>query len=210
MDRICFERPTFNMYLFILICVVAYLVYFRWSQIDQFQSFNPEENLSKDELYNKVIYLKDELHDTKLKEQKCQIQLNSLLQDQRQQPIQVKTQSKFLDKIYNPLAPPENVYPGGNFNSRGYDGYQEYQMIGYLNGTQGQFPVFGRYKYPGRTDKMEYYTINDSRGRIKIPFKTKNFNELYDGDAIDIQELGGDYEFTKYEDEGLRYNPNLL
>lgn len=208
MDRICFERPTFNMYLFILVCVVSFLIYFKWSQAEQFQaSFEPEKQMSKDELYKKVISLKDQLHDSSLKEQKCQIQLNSLLQERESIPV---TQSKFLDKIYNPLAPPENIYPGGNFNSRGYDGYQQYQMIGYLNGSQGQFPVFGRYKYPGRTDKMEYYTINDSRGRVKIPFTTKNFNELYDGDAININELGGEYTFKKYEDEGLRYNPNLV
>lgn len=211
MDRICFERPTFNMYLFILVCVVSYLIYFRLSQVEDFHaSFDPEKEMSKDELYDKVINLKDQLHDTQLKEQKCQIQLNSLLQEKELQPIRLNTQSKFLDKIYNPLAPPENVYPGGNFNSRGYNGYQQYQMIGYLNGVQGQFPVFGRYKYPGRTDKMEYYTINDSRGRIKIPFKTKNYNELYDGDNITVNELGGDYQFRKYDDEGLRYDPNAL
>ena len=82
-------------------------------------------------------------------------------------------------------------------------------MIGYLNNPSGQFPVFGRYKYAGKTDKMEYYTINDMRGRIKIPFKTKNYNELYDGDTVNIDELGGECNFKKYEDEGLRYNPNL-
>jgi hypothetical protein len=212
MDRICFERPTFNMYLFILVCVVSYLAYFRWSQVDQFHaSFDPEQKdlgaVSKDELYNKVIDLKDQLHESNLKEQNCQIQLNSLHQTRNVDTPQISR--RFLDKIYNPLAPPENVYPGGNFNSRGYDGYQQFQMIGYLNGSQGQFPVFGRYKYPGKTDKMEYYTINEGRGRIKIPFKTKNYNELYDGDSIDISELGGEYAFRKYEDEGLRYNPNL-
>lgn len=82
-------------------------------------------------------------------------------------------------------------------------------MIGYITGLQGQFPVFGRYKYPGRSDKMEYYTINDSRGRVKIPFKTNNFNELFDGDSIIIDELGGSYTFKKYENEQFRYDPNV-
>ena len=91
-----------------------------------------------------------------------------------------------------------------------YDGYQQYQMLGYITGQQGQFPVFGRYKYPGKTDKLEYYTINDSRGRVKIPFKTINYNELYDGDSVNIDELGGSYIFKKYQDEGLRYNPNII
>lgn len=210
MDRICFERPTFNMYLFILICVISYLVYFKFSENYTGTSFDPYINMTKEKLYEKVLDLKDSLHETQLKEQKCQIQLDALKNNMTQiSHGGDHLQSKFLNKIYNPLAPPENVYPGGNFNSRGYDGYQQYQMLGYLSGSQGQFPVFGRYKYPGKTDKLEYYTINDSRGRIKIPFKTKNYNELYDGDSITINELGGDYTFTKYDDEGLRYNPNI-
>lgn len=211
MDRICFERPTFNMYLFILVCIISYLVYFKFSEHYQEQTFDPYINMTKDKLYEKVLELKDTLHNVQLKEQKCQIELNSIKTATPTQSISAPMlQSKFLDKIYNPLTPPENVYPGGNFNSKGYDGYQQYQMLGYLSGNQGQFPVFGRYKYPGKTDKFEYYTINDSRGRIKIPFKTVNYNELYDGDSININELGGSYKFKKYDDEGLRYNPNIL
>lgn len=216
MDRICFDRPTFNMYLFILLCIIVYLIYFRMSS-EQYreqyseQKFDPYLQMSKDKLYDKVLQLKDSLYDVQLKEQKCQIELNAL-KNERQVMSESRPmiQNKFLDKIFNPLSPPENVYPGGNFNSRGYDGYQQYQMLGYLSGAQGQFPVFGRYKFPGKTDKMEYYTINDSRGRIKIPFKTVNYNELYDGDSVNIDDLGGSYIFKKYEDEGLRYNPNLL
>jgi hypothetical protein len=212
MDRICFERPTFNMYLFILVCIISYLVYFKFSEHYQQQKFDPYVNMSKDKLYNNVLELKDSLHDVKLKEQKCQIELSALRSNVKQSinvPPPNTLQDKFLSKIYNPLTPPENVYPGGNFNSRGYDGYQDYQMLGYLSGLQGRYPVFGRYKYPGKTDKLEYYAIDDSRGRIKIPFKTQNYNELYDGDSINIDDLGGSYKFKKYEDEGLRYNPNV-
>ena len=105
---------------------------------------------------------------------------------------------KFLEKIYNPLAPPENVYP-----SRNYDGYKRYQEIGYITSDKGQFPVFARYKYAGKTDRYEYYTITDSRNRIKIPFNIKNFNEVYDGDQVTIPDLGT-FIFRKYPDEGLR------
>lgn len=213
MDRICFERPTFNMYLFILICIVSYLVYFKFSEHYQQQKFDPYSNMSKDKLYNTVLEIKDSLHNVQLREQKCQIELNSLKNANNTTSTTVTNlnpQDKFLSKIYNPLTPPENVYPGGNFNSRGYDGYQDYQMLGYLSGLQGRYPVFGRYKYPGKTDKLEYYAIDDSRGRIKIPFKTKNYNELYDGDSINIDDLGGSYKFKKYDDEGLRYSPNII
>lgn len=210
MDRICFERPTFNMYLFILACIVSYLLYFKLSEHYQETKIDPYTEIPKDKLYDKVLELNDSLHDSQLKEQKCQIQLDGLKNNINVSSQGVSVQPKFLEKIYNPLVPPENVYPGGNFNSRGYDGYQQYQMLGYLSGPQGQFPVFGRYKYPGKTDKLEYYTINDSRGRIKIPFKTPNYNELYDGDSINVDDLGGSYSFKKYEDEGLRYSPDIF
>lgn len=212
MDRICFERPTFNMYLFILVCIISYLLYFKLSEHYQEQKFDPYANMSKDKLYDKVLEIKDTLHNVKLREQKCQIELNSLKNNIKisgDNRDNLNIQDKFLSKIYNPLTPPENIYPGGNFNSRGYNGYQDYQMLGYLSGLQGQFPVYGRYKYPGKTDKLEYYTINDSRGRIKIPFKTQNYNELYDGDSINIDDLGGSYKFKKYDDEGLRYSPDI-
>jgi len=209
MDRICFEKPTFYMYLFILFCVIIYLVYFKYSEYYQSSTFDPYTDMSKDKLYEKVLELKESLYNVQLKEQQCQIELNNV-----KSTIATSTnttfQNRFLNKIYNPLTPPENIYPGGNFNTRGYDAYQQYQMLGYLSGPQGQFPVFGRYRYPGKTDKYEYYTIDDSRGRIKIPFKTVNYNELYDGDSITIQEIGGSYIFKKYEDEGLRYNPNIF
>jgi len=111
---------------------------------------------------------------------------------------------KFLEKIYNPLAPPENVYP-----SRNYDGYKRYQEIGYITSDKGQFPVFARYKYAGKTDRYEYYTITDSRNRIKIPFNIKNFNEVYDGDQVTIPDLGT-FVFRKYPYEGLRYDHNNI
>ena len=35
-------------------------------------------------------------------------------------------------------------------------------------------------------------------------FKTNNFNELFDGDSIIIDELGGSYIFKKYENSIYR------
>lgn len=208
MDRICFERPTFNMYLFILVCIISYLLYFKLSEHYQDQIFDPYANMSRDKLYDKVLEIKDSLHDVQLKEQKCQMEL-SFLKNNSNSTNSTSTQNKFLSKIYNPLSPPENVYPGGSFNSQGYDGYQNYQMLGYLTGPQGRYPVMGRYRDAGRTDRFQYYTIDNERGRIKIPFKIKQDNELYDGDPIVIPELDGEFTFKKYKDEGSRYNPNV-
>lgn len=210
--QICFERPTFNMYMFILVCILGYLLYFRFGTSEKMTDIDLYANMDKDSLYKSIITMKDELFNSKLNEQKCQMTLQSLQQNQSQNVVlqqNTNIQQKLLDKIYNPLVSPESVYPGGRLNSQGFDGYNQYQMLGYLSGGVGeQYPVFGRYKYPGKSDKFEYYTMNDSRGRIKIPFKTKNYNELYDGDQINIPDLGGNLSFKKYEVENVRYNPN--
>lgn len=178
MAQICIEENLAFTYSFLLVCIIALVIYANQPHI---QHRNLDLDLNK-----------------KIKE--LEIRLDQ--RDQRDRGGGVTT--KFLDKIYNPLTPPENVYPGGN-----YDGYRRYQEIGYLTSEQGQFPVFARYKYAGKTDRFEYYTITDSRNRIKIPFNIKNFNELYDGDQVTIPELGT-FSFKKYPDEGLRYDPNTV
>jgi len=219
MDRVCFDRPTFSMYMFILVCTMAYLIYFAFGkEIKTFVSGDKNidiySSMDKDTLYKTIINMKDQLFTSKLNEQKYQtsLQQTQLQSQQPQQPQQTNNiQSRMLDKIYNPLVSPETIYASGRINSQGFDGYNQYQMLGYFSGQIGeQFPVFGRYKYPGKTDKYEYYTINEGRGRIKIPFKTKNYNELYDGDKVSIPQIGSDdLIFTKYEIENQRYNPNI-
>jgi hypothetical protein len=219
MDRICFERPTFNMYLFILACIVSYLLYFKLSEHYQVTKIDPPfgssaTEMPKDKLYDKVLELKDSLHDSQLKEQKCQIQLDTLKNNINVSSQGVSVQPQFLEKIYNPLSGTSPLYPGGSFaNPRGYDGYRQFQQLGYISGGPNgpRYPIMGRYRDAGRSDRFEYYFIDNERGRIKVPFKTKNYNELYDGDNVNIDELGGEFTFKKYEDtDGNRYSPDIF
>ena len=161
---------------------------------------------SPESLEAQVKQLQQELFDLSLEEKKCQ---GSLQATQQLLTSKSGTTDRFLDKIYNPLSPPENVYKSGSFSSPGYDSYTKYQMTGFLTGNGQQFPVFARDKYNGRGDKQEYYTINEGRNKIKIPFSTKNFDELYTGDSVTVPELGGNFVFNKYENENNRYNANV-
>lgn len=201
MDKdICFNKSDLNLYLFLLLCLFVYLVFIVIKQKETMSN-----NIgSKQELENRIVELNDKLYNCEIKKQICYKDIDQL------QSTNNNIQSKFLDKIYNPLSPPENVYSGGRRGNFGYDSYQQYQMIGYLSGSGEQYPVFARDRYPGRSDKQEYYTINDSRNRVKIPFKTKNWNELYDGDIINIPEIGNNLVFKKYDTNQLRYDPNCF
>ena len=131
---------------------------------------------SPESLEAQVKQLQQELFDLSLEEKKCQ---GSLQATQQLLTSKSGTTDRFLDKIYNPLSPPENVYKSGSFSSPGYDSYTKYQMTGFLtgNGQQfpvfardkyngQQFPVFARDKYNGRGDKQEYYTINEGRNKL--------------------------------------------
>jgi hypothetical protein len=203
MANICFRQETFTAYFFILLCIILYLAYISWAK--KKEHLDLYSSLSNKELVDKIKNLQDNLFDIKLKEQVCQTNLA-----QAQNNLSNATQNRFLNKIYNPLHPPENIYPGGTLTTKGYNSYQQYQMTGYLSAAGKQLPVYSRDKYPGKSDKQEYYTIDESRGRVKIPFKTKNYNELFDGDTVLIPEFNETFVFKKYENEGLRYDPNQL
>jgi hypothetical protein len=162
-------------------------------------------HLSDKELRDKIKLLEERLYNIQISEQQCQSDLykskQMLLNGQQQ------IQNVLLNKISNPLTAPDRYYPGGDFNTQPIDNYQ---MIGYLYQDNERYPLFGRYKYPGKSDKWEYYIIDESRNRIKIPFKTKNDNELYDGDTVNVPTLQDNLNAKIYDIQQIRYNPNIL
>lgn len=202
---ICFDRPNFYMYITILIAVIAFLAYYFTSSKEKLADIDLYGDLDDNSLKQKMIQLKDELYQTKLLATKCDEALS------KNNQIRAGTQDRFLDKIYNPLSSPEQTHPSGSFYDKGYDGYMENQMLGFITNATGQYPIMGRYHSPGKTDKYDYFTINEGRNKIKIPVKTKNYNELYDGDQVTVPEFSNlPFTFKKYENEGSRYNPRII
>lgn len=197
MNTVCVSYKS----LFILFITLSVLYYLFPLNIEKMSEINLYSNLKSQDLLQKIQELQDNLQNETINKQTCQLEL----QKQKQFGSEHKSnvQNKFLDKVYNPLTNPEVLYPGS------YDSNNQYQMIGFFSDSLDQFPVFGRTKNY-RNDKWEYYSINDSRNKIKIPFKTTNDNEMYDGDTIMIPQLSNNQlTFTKYEIEQIRYNPNI-
>jgi hypothetical protein len=211
MNQICFSQTTFLIYIFIYIFIIIFLSYCNsWSKKEQLTNVDLYGDLNKEELYTQLIQLKNKLYNCKLTNQKYEENLNYVNSQIEKNLNKSNYEAKFLAKMQNPLISPDIVYPNGTLYSNSYDGYKNYQMIGYLTNENGQFPVFGRYKYPGKSDKYEYYTMNEGRNKIKIPFKTKNYNELYTDDTVNVPELGGTLIFKKYDNEQNRYDPNIF
>lgn len=197
--EICFSKSDVKLYMTVLIIIVGYFVYIYKCSRDTLANVDLVSHLTQKELQQQVILLQDELYKSKLAEQECHSQKAAIAQS-------CNSRSNVLDKIYNPLVSPERLYPGGRLDMSSYDNYQ---MIGFVYNGNDRYPLFGRTKYPGRTEKWEYYVIDESRNRLKIPFKSRNDNEINDGDTIDIDTLGNGYSAKIYEYDSIRYNPNI-
>lgn len=198
MDNICFDKTTFYTYLFLLGFFLCFTLYvYLYPKVNE--NPNPDLNL-KQELMNEI---------QKVRAENSVQQINQRFVGPDRPMDRRQIDSRFLDKVFNPLHPPENIIPQGGFYNRGYNSYQDYQMLGFITNEQGQFPVYGRNK-DNNNNRFEYYTINEGRNSIKIPFLVKGNAELYSGDPVKVIELPGqDFTFKKYENEGMRYS-NLI
>lgn len=202
MSEICFDKETFNMYLFLLFCIIVFLFY---TSREQFSTVDLNSNLTKDQLLIKITDLQQELFNTKLNNQLCQKELQI-----KTQQTGSNSQNRFLDIIYNPLKSPEQINQNGDFYNKGFNANIQNQMMGYItNGNGDQYPIYGR-NYNNKNDKFQYFTNDGSRNKIKINVPTKNYEELYDGDSVSISELGGNFIFKKYEQEKIIYDPNVI
>lgn len=199
--QVCIPVGSFRMYMFLLIGIIIFITFIYVSYYkEQMSNVNLTSHLSQLELQQKVIDLQNQLYNTQVLEQKCQRDLS----EARSNISTTVSKNILLDKIYNPLISPNRFYPGGRLGQSKFD---DYQMIGYIYNNIERYPLFGRYKYPGKSDKWEYYIIDETRNRLKIPFKSKNDNELYDGDNINIDTLSGIYTVKIYDFEEFRYIP---
>jgi hypothetical protein len=209
-SEVCFTRNNFNFYVFLLFTLIIFFVYIQFKKTEQMSNVQLNSHLSNTELLNKVKDLQDQLYKLQKAEQMCQSDLYEtkqqlIKQNQQPQHIPIRQRDRFIKRIADPLEGPERTYSGGRINIPAYD---DYQQIGFLYNNNERYPLYGRPKYPGRTDKYEYYIIDESRNRLKIPIKTRNYDEIYDGDDVPIDILNNTYKAKTYEYETMRYNPN--
>jgi len=199
MEEVCFARDNFNLYLLILVCLLTYFTYILYiCRKESLSNVDTTEGITRGELKNRLVILQDQLHASRIAEQKCRSQLAKRNND--------KEDDVLLNRIYNPLIGPARLYPGGRLNTRAVN---DYQMIGFLYNANERYPLFGRPKYYGKTDKWEYYAIDEGRNRLKLPFASRNNNELYDGDVVSIPGAGNSYTVKIYEYDQFRYNPDV-
>lgn len=200
MDKICFSKDTFYIYTFILIGVLVYCTYFYYhqkkEQKENISNIDINTGLSNDSLKTRLKMLQQNLYNSQLDNQKCNYDLAYCKSD-------LNKCDNGNSGRHNNGTGPERRYVSPNQPS------SSYTVLGYVYKDTERYPLYGRYKFPGRSDKFEYYIIDETRNRLKIPFKTSNDNELYDGDSIDIPTLDTGYSAKIYDYSDFRYNPNF-
>lgn len=181
-------------HLVFIFVILGVFFYFLEKTRETFSSINLTSHLTSNELQKVVSSLQTQLFNCQVSSQNCQRELVSCQSSKSAAAAAKQTYNQ------NSLDAPE----------RNYSSNSSYQMIGFLSSNTDRFPLFGRTKYPRRSDKWEYYTMDETRNRIKIIIKTKGDNELYDGDSISIPELNGQFTVKLYEYSNVCYNPDLM
>ena len=187
-SNICFKRSEFTLYLVLIICILTYFVYIMYYQYKE-QSERVSQNRNN---RNSDIYTLQSL----------QSQIQSLTEKQNGKDL-------LLNRIYDPITPPERSYPGGRLDLHSPNKYNDYQQIGIIYNDQERYPLYGRPKYPRKLDKFEYYIIDETRNHLKIPYKSRGDNEIFDGEQIFIDVLNNTFTVKIYDYDNIRYNPDI-
>jgi hypothetical protein len=139
--------------------------------------------------------------------------------------------AKNMERIINPLLPPERSYVNTygvpiNIPSRGP--FQAYQQVGILskenivdpdklpgnNNESNILPLFGRPTYTG-SNRWNYYTTSDKFQSVKLPINIEGrkctddlgCDELRDGDMVTIPSYNGRFKVEIYDFDKPRYIP---
>lgn len=190
--QICFERDRFNAFVIciVIICGLTFTVYnefYKDGSTEDMTNINLNQGLSNAELFERIRKSDSELN-------RCKIDFEYCKSDLAKKCAKTNRQKN------------ENEIYSGSSPSRDYNMIDQYQQVGILYNDTIRAPLYGRQKYMGRSDRWEYYTIDDSRNSLRISVKSVNFKELYNGDTVTIPILSPNpLSVELYEYDNFRY-----
>jgi hypothetical protein len=182
-----------NTYKFILLILSIFLIY------TYTQSTTCNSKLNKLE-YLELKYA--ELKEFMYKFLDTQLTVNQITQRvPYQHSIDNPQNMRPSQKLPISTSNPNSIYVPNNLDD------QIYRQVGFLfsDTSNERYPLYGRNLYVGNNNKQEYYVIDGSRNKIKIPIKNNN---ILDGDNVNVEFIG-DTKAVIYPIEQKKYNPNL-
>jgi hypothetical protein len=206
-NKVCVSKRDLYTYSFILVLVIAFVGYVLYVKYI----------LPKDDLFSslKLIEVKgnniknNDNMNFKISELQRELSQCNKLEDMCQDELMILKQQKNLLSLYNKqssyITSPNREYI--NPSNRQLYNAGLYQLVGFVYNNEARYPLYGRYKDPGRSDRWEYYVIDESRNKLKMPFRSRNDYELVDGEIINIEGLGDNLTVKIYEIEKYRYDP---
>lgn len=109
-----------------------------------------------------------------------------------------------IARVGNPVNSRNEIkYPEGKYTRSDNMDFGNFRNSGYIYNGNSKFPLFSNVV----NRKYYYYTQDDSRNGIRIPLTKRNFQEIYDGDTVQVPEMGGDLQIKMYNNEENRYLP---
>ena len=208
----CFKVNLFNISVIVIILLIFVLYYYSYRNLSDKIDIKISEN-KKEDMVN-YDFRNNSYNDTQ--PQIANFQLPQLPPPPELLPIN-NINDKFLDRIINPLTPPEQTYLNPsipiNIPTRGES--EPYQQIGFLVDKRNQsnlMPLFGRQTYPGSSN-WNYYTNSIENIKQSLIINNQNCmdnkgcNEVYTGDNIKLQGTKGKYKVEKYNYSQPRYIP---
>lgn len=200
-EKICFPRNTFlqTVGLVVTIIIITFVIFTYYLILKEPQVQIKENGSQPQKLLTQIKQLKDTNYELGLSNERCNQNVFMLENKTRQ------------------ITGRENSYTrggedGGTFGAtRQYISPEapgsdlNYRQVGFLYDAINRYSLYGRYLYKGRTDLWEYYIVDDSRNRIRIPFKSPNNKEIFDGDTVTVPTIGP-LMATIYEVEQYKYS----
>lgn len=195
----CFDKNTFCLVIITLIIIVVFLIY---QNKNKFMSEKKDFNF-------KLKLLKQKLKLDKKKIENINYEQNN-------------SETKDIERIINPLRPPERSYTGSgvkiNIPTRGY--VPHYQQVGALieetNSDSKVLPLFGKPTYPS-SRKWLYYTSSDNYSSVKLPVNSNNrccldeygCDELYNDSIVTVDGYSNSFKVNLYKLDKPRYIPYI-
>lgn len=198
-EKICFPKNTFlqTVGLVITIIIIAFVIFTYYLMLKE-----PKVQLKQNgsgELLNQIKQLKNTNYELGVSNERCN-QNVFMLENQRRQTVGREGGGYTRGGEYGGTYGATRQYvspdqPGSDIN---------YRQVGFLYDANNRYSLYGRYLYKGRTDLWEYYIVDDSRNKIRIPFKSPNNKEIFDGDTVTVPTIGT-LSATIYEVEQYKY-----
>jgi hypothetical protein len=225
---LCIESTATLVIIFLIGAIIGMFVYFKF--------YDPY--VKNKDLEGQIQQIQQQTQQLAQQQSKNTENMESVVVNANYPTQQQYVVKKEVERLINPLLPPERTYvpnmtgiplsvglPSVQIPTRGFVG--GYQQVGLLykkdvtnpesNSETNILPLFGRPTYTN-SSRWNYYTASDKFHSLKIPMKVKGrdsldengCDELFTDDVVNVHPYNGEFKVTIYGYDTPKYLPQIL